>query len=236
MFLIPAVALLSWADRAAVARLPPDRAHRRRRLGRLRGASPLRRPLDPLARRRADRRLRRGGGRASTPVRRAASHRPSPCLGSVNPNRKALALASLNEPRAGPEPWTDAPTALGGPLEWRPWLPKRSRPTQQQTERRGRDGARTSPASTARATPRSNALRGVDLDVAARQAHRRHGPVGLGQVDAHAHPRRPGQADRGRRSPSTAPSIANLERHRPDEAPAASTSASSSSSSTCSRC
>ena len=35
-----------------------------------------------------------------------------------------------------------------------------------------------------------DALRGVSLDVAARPADRRHGPVGLGQVDAHAHPRR----------------------------------------------
>ena len=40
-----------------------------------------------------------------------------------------------------------------------------------------------------------DALRGVSLDVERRRARRRHGPVGLGQVDADAHPRRARQAD-----------------------------------------
>ena len=40
-----------------------------------------------------------------------------------------------------------------------------------------------------------DALRGVSVDISARPPDRRHGPVGLGQVDADAHPRRPRQAD-----------------------------------------
>ena len=44
-----------------------------------------------------------------------------------------------------------------------------------------------------------DALRGVSLDVARGQADGRHGPVGLGQVDADAHPRRARQADLGQR-------------------------------------
>ena len=35
-----------------------------------------------------------------------------------------------------------------------------------------------------------DALRGVDIDLHARQLHRDHGPLGLRQVDADAHPRR----------------------------------------------
>ena len=46
-----------------------------------------------------------------------------------------------------------------------------------------------------------DALRGVSLDVRGRRARRGHGPVGLGQVDADAHPRRARQADRA--APST---------------------------------
>ena len=49
-----------------------------------------------------------------------------------------------------------------------------------------------------------DALRGVSVDVAQGKLDRRHGAVGLGQVDADAHPRRPRQADvgHGRRSPA----------------------------------
>ena len=43
-----------------------------------------------------------------------------------------------------------------------------------------------------------DALRGVSVDIAARPPHRRHGPVGLRQVDADAHPRRPRPAHVGR--------------------------------------
>ena len=49
-----------------------------------------------------------------------------------------------------------------------------------------------------------DALRGVSLDVAAGPADRRHGPVGLRQVDADAHPRRARQADRRHRHRSPA--------------------------------
>ena len=80
-----------------------------------------------------------------------------------------------------------------------------------------------------------HALRGVDLKIDAGATDRHHGPIGLGQVHAHAPARRarpprrrPGldRRDRGHRS----------RRRRPDRACAATTSASSSSSSTCCRC
>ena len=64
-----------------------------------------------------------------------------------------------------------------------------------------------------------DALRGVSLDVARGQADRRHGPVGLRQVDADAHPRRARQADVGhgldRRDRGD-----DARRHRADEAAA----------------
>ena len=49
-----------------------------------------------------------------------------------------------------------------------------------------------------------HALRGVDLDVQSEQSDRGHGPVGLGQVHADAHPRRPRPADARARSRSPA--------------------------------
>ena len=49
-----------------------------------------------------------------------------------------------------------------------------------------------------------DALRGVSVDIAARPPDRGHGPVGLRQVDAHAHPRRPRPARPPARSPSPA--------------------------------
>ncbi len=80
-----------------------------------------------------------------------------------------------------------------------------------------------------------DALRGVSVDVPARAAHRGDGPVRLGQVDAHAHPRRPRQADdrhgRDRRHRDH-----DARRQRRSRSCGASTSASSSSSSTCCRC
>ena len=51
---------------------------------------------------------------------------------------------------------------------------------------------------------RHRAARGLGGDRAG-QAHRGHGPVGLGQVDAHAHPGRPRHAHRGHGDGSTAP-------------------------------
>ena len=42
-----------------------------------------------------------------------------------------------------------------------------------------------------------HALRGVSLDDPARPVRGRHGPLGLRQVDADAHPRRAGRADVG---------------------------------------
>ena len=56
--------------------------------------------------------------------------------------------------------------------------------------------AATSSAATARATRPSRAARRLARH-RPRPADRRHGPVGLGQVDAHAHPRRAGHAHRG---------------------------------------
>ena len=80
-----------------------------------------------------------------------------------------------------------------------------------------------------------DALRGVSLEVAAGQADRRDGPVGLRQVDADAHPRRARPADQRRRSGSPARSSASSTTPR-SRSCGASTSASSSSSSTCCRC
>ena len=62
--------------------------------------------------------------------------------------------------------------------------------------RRGRRGRRRAPRR--------------HLEVAERRADRDHGPVGLGQVDAHAHPRRPRPADGRQRRRSTAPSSTTL--------------------------
>ena len=80
-----------------------------------------------------------------------------------------------------------------------------------------------------------DALRGVSRRHRRRPPDRGHGPVGLRQVDADAHPRRPRPAHRGRGHRR------RRRRHRASTTPssrccAATTSASSSSSSTCSRC
>ena len=62
-----------------------------------------------------------------------------------------------------------------------------------------------------------DALRGVSLDVRARPADGRHGPVGLRQVHAHAHPRRARPADERRRH-DRGHQPHDAQRHRADEA------------------
>ena len=80
-----------------------------------------------------------------------------------------------------------------------------------------------------------DALRGVSVEVPQGKLDRGHGAVGVGQVDADAHPRRARQADlrlgHGRRDGDH-----DAQGLRPDEAPPRATSASSSSSSTSCRC
>ena len=49
-----------------------------------------------------------------------------------------------------------------------------------------------------------DALRGVSVEVSAGRADGRDGPLGLGQVDADAHPRRARPADIGKRGRSPA--------------------------------
>ena len=61
----------------------------------------------------------------------------------------------------------------------------------------------TSSAATAPATPPSTPC-AASRSTSPRPPDRRDGPVGLRQVDAHAHPRRPRQAHRRARSPSPA--------------------------------
>ena len=59
--------------------------------------------------------------------------------------------------------------------------------------------ARASSAATARARPPSTRCAASTRRSRSGQPHRRHGPVGLRQVDADAHPRRARPADRGQR-------------------------------------
>ena len=203
--------------RDAAARLPLAGALRR-------GPHlPRRRPRRP---RRPDlaaaRRGRGGDGRDRRHPRRRArarrrSERPWRTSGVVT-RRRVTACAGASPERGGSGyPHHASCCGLRADL--------RTRTTGQRGEARWR--ARTEPSSS-RATSRGataqgdtavDALRGVSVEIARGQADRRDGAVGVGQVDADAHPRRPRQADlrhrhdRGHRDH-------DARRHRPDEAAA----------------
>ena len=101
----------------------------------------------------------------------------------------------------------DAATSCGaGPCNAPHPTPRPGSAPPRRRHRRRRKGARPPrsrpPRSTARATPRSRARRGRRRP-RCRPLHRRHGPLGLGQVDADALPRRPRRAHLGPGSSAT---------------------------------
>ena len=114
------------------------------------------------------------------------------------------------------------------------WLPRRER-------RRGRndwpcrDGERRRAPLRRAARPPSTLCAAFSLEVKPRPADRHHGPVGLGQVDADAHPRSARPPDE-RFVTRSAARGSDSSRTTSSPGSGASTSASSSSSSTCSRC
>ena len=91
VFLIPAVALLSWLIEPLALSFRQVELLAMGGSVRVRGAPPLQRPLEPLARRDADHRIRGSGDRL---LRRGRSL-AAPLVGSVNPT-SVLALASLS--------------------------------------------------------------------------------------------------------------------------------------------
>ena len=108
-------------------------------------------------------------------------------------------------PNQGPSPMIPGrcpgtvliPSPTKGLDEHLPSAPPGARRRRPADARGGRHRARRRPPLRRRRHRRQRAARRLARD-RPRPAHRRHGPVGLGQVDAHAHPRRPRPADGGR--------------------------------------
>ena len=151
-------------------------------------------------------RFRRGGGppwaRAQRPVGARRALRPR------RDHRRRVPRPPRRPP--GAEPMSERPSAAR-PAERstaneRAWP---ERPGAQHQERKAMSAPATTPTRTAAARVVDAtkvygegdtavvALDDVTVDLAGRPVHRRHGPVGLGQVDAHALRRRPRHAHRG---------------------------------------
>ena len=201
------------------SRAPGDRDHRRRRRGE--GGSDrghhVRRPRRALGRGR-----RRLPGSCRRPVARGpAEHDPLPCswdrrrptLGDLAPELSRPTLAGTAEGFPGVIP--DCTAAA----ETERWPPS---PRRKDRCERARDPDRR-PADRQRPRPAPRLRRGRGRGEGPRRDHRRpsrrrpdrdHGPLGLGQVDPDALPRRPrppdlGQGDRRRRRPRRASTTAS---------------------------